>query len=127
MDSEDRHSLQPNSEGYQQLPLGQGCADLAPKIRAVLPTNNQPRATGYQPNARLPEAINAKRLCMMKLRHRQRSYQPISVIAEFPNEDGSDSSNETIEANYECIKQETLRLIASRTESVLRMILISTT
>jgi len=64
---------------------------------------------------------------MMKLRHGQRSYQPISVIAEFPNEDGSDSSNETIEANYECMKQETLRLIASRTESVLRMILISTT
>ena len=36
----------------------------------------------------------------MKLRHGQRSYQPISVIAEFPNEDGSDSSNETIEAIY---------------------------
>ena len=41
------HSLQPNSEGYQQLPLGQGCTGTASTVRAVLPANNHPRATGY--------------------------------------------------------------------------------
>ena len=31
--------------------------------------------------------------------------QPIPIIAEFTNEDGSDNLKETIEANYKCVKQ----------------------
>ena len=41
------------------------------------------------------------------------SYQSISVIAEFFNKDGFNSPRETIDTNCECVKQETLRLIAS--------------
>ena len=40
-----------------------------------------------------------------------RAYQPIPVIAEFLNEDGSDSLSETIEANYKCVKREIIVLI----------------
>jgi len=40
-----------------------------------------------------------------------KSYQPIPVIAEFLNEDGSDNLSETIEANYKCVKQEILSLV----------------
>ena len=47
-----------------------------------------------------------------------RSYQSISVIAEFLNEDGSDSPRETIEANYKCVKQEILSLVASEMERI---------
>ena len=32
------------------------------------------------------------------------SYQPIPLIADFTNEDGSDNLKETIEANYKCMK-----------------------
>ena len=35
-----------------------------------------------------------------------KAYQPIPIIAEFLNEDGSDSLSETIEANYKRVKQE---------------------
>lgn len=40
-----------------------------------------------------------------------KAYQPIPVIAEFLNEDGSDNLSETIEANYKCVKQEILSLV----------------
>jgi len=33
-----------------------------------------------------------------------KAYQPIPIIAEFTNEDGSDNLKETIEANYKRIK-----------------------
>ena len=39
-----------------------------------------------------------------------KAYQPIPIIAEFTNEDGSDNLKETIEANYKRVKQEVLSL-----------------
>ena len=45
-------------------------------------------------------------------------YQPIPIIAEFQNEDGSDNLKETIEANYKCVKQEVLSLVASEIERI---------
>ena len=45
-------------------------------------------------------------------------YQPIPFIAEFLNEDGSDSLSETIEANYKCVKQDILSLVASEIERI---------
>ena len=47
-----------------------------------------------------------------------KAYQPIPVIAEFLNEDGSDSLSETIEANYKRVKQEILSLVASEIERI---------
>ena len=47
-----------------------------------------------------------------------KAYQPIPVIAEFLNEDGSDSLHETIEANYKQVKQEILSLVASEIERI---------
>ena len=47
-----------------------------------------------------------------------KTYQPIPVIAEFLNEDGSDSLSETIEANYKCVKQEILTLVESEIERI---------
>ena len=47
-----------------------------------------------------------------------KAYQPIPVIAEFLNEDDSDSPSETIEANYKCVKQEILGLVASEIERI---------
>ena len=47
-----------------------------------------------------------------------RSYQSISVIAEFLNEDGSDSPRETIEANYKRIRQEILSLVDAETKRI---------
>ena len=38
-------------------------------------------------------------------------YQPIPIIADFTNENGSDSLRETIEANYRQVKQEVLSLV----------------
>ena len=46
------------------------------------------------------------------------AYQPIPVVAEFTNEDGSDSLHETIEANYKRVKQEVLTLVASEIERI---------
>ena len=45
-------------------------------------------------------------------------YQPIPIIAEFLNEDGSDSLSETIEANYKRVKQEILSLVESEIERI---------
>ena len=47
-----------------------------------------------------------------------RAYQPIPIIAEFLNEDGSDSLSETIEANYKRVKQEILSLVKSEIERI---------
>ena len=46
-----------------------------------------------------------------------RAYQPIPVIAEFLNEDGSDNLSETIEANYKCVKQEILSLAETKEQN----------
>ena len=47
-----------------------------------------------------------------------KAYQPIPIIAEFLNEDGFDSLAETIEANYKCVKQDILSLVASEIERI---------
>lgn len=47
-----------------------------------------------------------------------KAYQPIPIIAEFLNEDGSDSLRETIEANYKCVKQDILSLVESEIERI---------
>ena len=45
-------------------------------------------------------------------------YQSIPTIADFINEDGSDNLKETIEANYKCVKQDILTLVASEIERI---------
>ena len=45
-----------------------------------------------------------------------KAYEPIPIITEFTNKDGSDNLNETIEANYKCVKQDILTLVASEIE-----------
>lgn len=45
-------------------------------------------------------------------------YQPIPVIVDFTNKDGSDNFKETIEANYKRIKQEILSLVESEKERI---------
>lgn len=47
-----------------------------------------------------------------------KAHQPISIIAYFQNEDGSDNLRETIEANYKCVKQDILTLVASESERI---------
>ena len=47
-----------------------------------------------------------------------KAYQPIPIIAEFTNEDGSDNLKETIEANYKRVKQEVLSLAGNETECI---------
>lgn len=47
-----------------------------------------------------------------------KAYEPIPVIAEFTNEDGSDNLAETIEANYKRVKQEVLSLVDSEVERI---------
>ena len=47
-----------------------------------------------------------------------KAYQPIPIIAEFLNEDGSDNLSETIEANYKRVKQEILSLVESEIERI---------
>ena len=47
-----------------------------------------------------------------------KAYQPIPIIAEFTNEDGSDNLRETIEANYKWVKQDILTLVASEIERI---------
>ena len=47
-----------------------------------------------------------------------KAYQPIPIIADFTNEDGSDNLRETIEANYKQVKQEVLTLVASEIELI---------
>ena len=45
-----------------------------------------------------------------KVSAEMKAYQPIPIIAEFTNEDGSDNLKETIEANYKRVKQKILSL-----------------
>jgi len=47
-----------------------------------------------------------------------KTYQPIPIIADFTNENGSDSLRETIEANYRQVKQEVLSLVDSETARI---------
>ena len=47
-----------------------------------------------------------------------KAYQPIPIIADFTNENGSDSLRETIEANYRQVKQEVLSLVESETARI---------
>ena len=47
-----------------------------------------------------------------------KAYQPIPIIADFINKDGSDNLKETIEANYRKIKQEILFLVDSEIERI---------
>ena len=48
-----------------------------------------------------------------KVSAEMKAYQPIPIIAEFTNEDGSDNLKETIEANYRKVKEEILSLVDS--------------
>ena len=53
-----------------------------------------------------------------KVSTEMKAYQPIPIIADFTNEDGSDNLKETIEANYKRVKQEELSLVASEIERI---------
>ena len=53
-----------------------------------------------------------------KVSAEMKAYQPIPIIVEFTNEDGSDNLKETIEANYKRVKQEVLTLVASEIERI---------
>ena len=53
-----------------------------------------------------------------KVSAEMKAYQPIPIIAEFTNEDGSDNLKETIEANYKLVKQEVLNLVDSEIEKI---------
>ncbi len=53
-----------------------------------------------------------------KVSAEMKAHQPISIIAYFQNEDGSDNLRETIEANYKCVKQDILTLVASESERI---------
>ena len=47
-----------------------------------------------------------------------KAYQPIPIISEFTNEDGSDNLKKIIEANYKRAKQDILTLVASEMERI---------
>ena len=53
-----------------------------------------------------------------KVSAEMKAYQPIPIIADFQNEDGSDNLKETIEANYKRVKQEVLSLVDSEVERI---------
>ena len=53
-----------------------------------------------------------------KVSAEMKAYQPIPIIADFTNEDGSDNLKETIEANYKRVKQDILTLVASEIERI---------
>ena len=53
-----------------------------------------------------------------KVSAEMKAYQPIPIIAEFTNENGSDSLRETIEANYRQVKQEVLALVSHEIERI---------
>ena len=54
----------------------------------------------------------------VKVSAEMKAYQPIPIIADFTNEDGSDNLRETIKANYKRVKQEVLSLVASEIERI---------
>ena len=47
-----------------------------------------------------------------------KAYQPIPIIADFTNENGSDSLKETIETNYKRVKREVMSLIELEIERI---------
>lgn len=47
-----------------------------------------------------------------------KAYEPIPIIAEFTNKDGSDNLSETIEANYKRVKQEVLALVSHEIDRI---------
>ena len=53
-----------------------------------------------------------------KVSAEMKQYQPIPKINAFQNKDGSDNLKETIEINYQCVKQEILNLVASEIERI---------
>ena len=53
-----------------------------------------------------------------KVSAEMKAYQPIPIIADFINEDGSDNLKETIEANYKRVKQDILSLVSSEIERI---------
>ena len=53
-----------------------------------------------------------------KVSAEMKAYQPIPIIADFTNKDGSDNLKETIEANYKRVKQEILSLVKSEKERI---------
>lgn len=53
-----------------------------------------------------------------KVSAEMKAYQPIPIIADFTNENGSDSLRETIEANYRQVKQEVLALVSHEIERI---------
>lgn len=54
----------------------------------------------------------------VKVSAEMKAYQPIPVIVEFKNEEGSDNLKETIEANYRKVKQEILTLVDSEIQRI---------
>jgi traG family protein len=56
-----------------------------------------------------------------KVSAEMKAYQPIPIIAEFTNEDGSDNLRETIEANYKRVKQDILTLVECRLKGLRRI------
>ena len=53
-----------------------------------------------------------------KVSAEMKTYQPIPVIVDFTNEDGSDNLKETIEANYREVKKDVLSLVNSEIERI---------
>lgn len=53
-----------------------------------------------------------------KISTEMKTYQPIPMIVDFKNKDGSDNLNETIEANYRKVKQEILSLVDSEIQRI---------
>ena len=53
-----------------------------------------------------------------KVSAEMKANQPIPTIADFTNEDGSDILIETIDANYNRVKNEVLTLVASEIERI---------
>ena len=53
-----------------------------------------------------------------KISAEMKVYQPIPIIADFINEDGSDNLKETIEGNYRKVKQEIFLLVDSEIERI---------
>ena len=47
-----------------------------------------------------------------------KAYQPIPIIADFTNENDSDSLQETIEANYRQVKKKVLSLVDAETAHI---------
>ena len=61
----------------------------------------------------------------VKVSAEMKAYQPIPVIVEFKNEDGSDNLKETIEANYRKVKQEILTLVDSEIQRIKNTLALS--